>query len=302
MPRYYLVWNAVELTRDRLPHAVVADWVKAHHQAGFNHPIYAKYCLQWGNNPGLRQVAAIENYEAMVGASVVYFSAQTEWPAGETLYTLEAPLAADAPLLLDLQRRAGVRMIQEQAAADQPRFGTTDAAHARQVIAAHGREWGWQQRQSVYQVTVCFPQTTGRAPATWYFATAETARLWYELLPTVEANHSSAVINACACLQHSQLLDNCFFDTQLTVQKWLLTDLDEVESLLTNTDLLAAAEAGVAGMDLAALDRPPATRTPTPAGLLDAQGLPLRVLAQRLGHDACHAASAGPAAGYVDRR
>jgi hypothetical protein len=146
----------------------------------------------------------------------------------------------------------------------------------------HAREWGWQQRQSVYQVTVCFPEAAGRAPFNWYFATAEAARLWYDLLPTAAAGQASAVTHAHVSLQHSQSLDDCFFYSQRSSQKWLPTEWDGAEPLLTNTGLMAAAEAGVAGAELTALDRPPATPVPTLAGLLDAQG-PLRTLAEQLG-------------------
>jgi hypothetical protein len=133
--QYYPVLNAAELARDILPYALVADWAAVHHAGTFHHPVYAKYCLRWGNNSGLRQVAAMEAYERIAEATPVYFSAQTEWPAGETLYTLESPLATDDPLLLDLQARAGLQALS-------PYPVSSDLPHMeRRMLPVSGKCW-----------------------------------------------------------------------------------------------------------------------------------------------------------------
>lgn len=290
-PRHWPVFSEAALAAAGLHYRDVLAWSELHGDEVFDHPTYAGFCLRWGKNPhGYHVESADEQSIGQVEA--VSFTVRTNINSGRTHYHLQTPLSPKDPFLMVLCAHAGLRFGEDEEFAQG--YSTQDYTAARLIVDAHGFEWVWQQRYSVYDVTVSFP---GDCRSALYarFATAEEARQWYDHLPTTTTPHASCPI---ATLSRAEKVEDELYFDQQTAQKCL--------PFAWQTDVLPLPPEPSAAVarraDLTAWDLPPDEATTTVAGLLDAKGLGLGELGRQLGiyHGTMYRRAHNPRAWTVD--
>jgi hypothetical protein len=263
---------AAALAATGLDYAAVAAWIKRHRDEVFDHPTYAGLCLRWGSNAHGYHVEPAEE-ESIGEVDAVSFTLRTDGRAGCTHYHLQTLLDTQSALFHELCSQAGLKLGEDEEFANG--YSTQNYAAAQRIVHARGLEWVWQQRYSVYEVTVHFPEAH-RSPLHARFATAEEARQWYDHLPSTSAPEAACPI---ATLSRAEKLEDERYADRNTAQKclpveWQGTGLPRPAKLTAPTARRA---------DLTAWDLPPDEATTTVAGLLDAKGLGLGELGRQVG-------------------